>query len=200
MVAVGDEEGVAVAGLHRRVPPGRLADPAGGVAELHPVSRLDGPFELEGDASHDVREGVLQREPDDGRDDRRRRDDPGDVDLVDREEPDQEGHEREADRGVPRDARDPHPGPGGGQGEEDDRRQPEEGDPLQEKGDEEDGGRRARELEKGESPDSTQENGETENDGQPNDAAPRFAHGDEEERRPQQEGDPEPDRFRREDG
>ena len=94
----------------------------------------------------------------------------------------------------------PHPGPGQEQVEDDDGGEAEEGDPLQEEGDEEDGGRRARELEEGEGSDAAEEHGDAEHEDEPYEAAPRFAHADEEERRPQEEGGPEPDRFRREDG
>ena len=84
--------------------------------------------------------------------------------------------------------------------EDEDRAEAEEGDSLQEEGEEVERDPRARDELRGERPGATQQDRQDEDEDETDDPAARLAHRGEEERRPDEEGGPEPDRLRREDG
>ena len=132
---VRDDQRVAVSGLDGGVPPADLPDTADVDVEPDHVARLDGAVDLERHAGHHVGEGLLEGEADHRRDDGGGGDEAGDVDLVDREEVEDETQVGESDGEVADDLRRPDPDEPQ-EGEEEDRGQVDEGDPLEEKGEE----------------------------------------------------------------
>jgi hypothetical protein len=184
----------AVPRLDRHVPPRDLADDPRRLAEPHPVPHGDRPVHLEGEPSHHVRQEVLEREPEDGGDDRRGRNDPGHVDVPRRKQPEEPGEGREGDRDLPEDLRGPDPerGKGGAEGER--REEVDEGDPLHEGAHESRGlgGARHPRRSEGSAGGVQGEGGDIENH-EPENAPPLAPHGHEGDEREKDEGGEEPE-------
>src|SRR5205814_644747 len=77
--AIGNHHRIPVARFDGSLPPANLFHLTFLLIDAQPIADVDGVFHLQSEAAHDVAECVLERKADDGGDDRRGRDDAGDV-------------------------------------------------------------------------------------------------------------------------